>query len=68
VLLDLGSRGGPHDKYRYVGATPAGAVLGLAGVAALAAGVYVWWRTPTTSAPGSAIARREIVAGWATAF
>jgi hypothetical protein len=68
VLLDLGSRGGAHDKYRYVGATPAGAVAGLAGVAALAAGVYVWWRTPATSAPGIAIARPEIVVGWATAF
>jgi hypothetical protein len=39
VLLDLGARGGPHDKYRYVGATPAGALLGLAGTAAL---VVAW--------------------------
>jgi hypothetical protein len=37
VLIDLGSRGGPHDKYRYVGATPAGALLGIAGTAALVA-------------------------------
>jgi len=68
ALLELGSRGGAHDKYRYVGATPAGVVLGLAGVAALAAGVYVWWRTPAPAAPGVAIAGHEIVAGWATAF
>lgn len=38
VLLDLGSRGGPHDKYRYVGAAPAGALLGIAGTAAVIAG------------------------------
>jgi len=40
VLLDLGARGGadrPDDKYRYPGATPAGAVIGAAGIAAIAA-------------------------------
>jgi hypothetical protein len=68
ALLDLGSRGGPHDKYRYVGATPAGAVIGLAGVAGLAAGVYVWWRTPPPSVPGIAIAGRAFCAVWATTF
>lgn len=68
VLLDLGSRGGSHDKYRYAGATPAGAALGVAGVAAIAAGVYVWWRMPGPPAPGAAIADRGLVAGWATAF
>jgi hypothetical protein len=68
VLLDLGTRGGPHDKYRYVGATPAGAALGVSGVAVVAAGVYVWWRMPGPAAPGVAIAGRGLVAGWATAF
>jgi hypothetical protein len=68
VLLDLGSRGGAHDKYRYAGATPAGAALGLAGAAALTVGVYAWWRTPPPAAPGIAIAGRGIVAGWATTF
>jgi hypothetical protein len=41
ILIDLGARGGPHDgneKYRYAGATPVGAALGLAGAAAIAAG------------------------------
>jgi hypothetical protein len=68
VLLDLGTRGGPHDKYRYAGATPAGAALGIAGVAAIAGGVYVWWRMPGPAAPGVALAGCGLVAGWATAF
>jgi hypothetical protein len=68
VLLDLGTRGGAHDKYRYAGATPAGAALGIAGVAAIAGGVYVWWRMPGPPAPGAAIAGCGLVAGWATAF
>ena len=68
VLLDLGSRGGVHDKYRYAGATPAGAVLGIAGAAALIAGAYAWWRSPASAAPGGGIAGRGVVAGWATAF
>lgn len=37
VLIELGGRGGPGDKYRYAGATPAGAVLGFAGVTAIVA-------------------------------
>jgi hypothetical protein len=40
VLLDLGARGGadhPGDKFSYPGATPAGALLGAAGLVALAA-------------------------------
>ena len=38
VLLDLGTRGGAHDRYRYAGATPAGAALGLAGAGGIVAG------------------------------
>jgi hypothetical protein len=69
ILLELGSRGGPHDKYRYVGATPAGALLGIAGTAALVAGIYTWWHVPTSSAPSLGIAGGgAIVAGWVTAF
>jgi hypothetical protein len=69
LLLELGSRGDAHDKYRYVGATPAGALLGIAGTAALAAGIYTWWHAPTTSAPSLGIAGGGAVfAGWATAF
>lgn len=61
VLLDLGSRGGAQDKYRYVGATPAGAVLGLAGAAAIAAGIYLGWEAPAAAGHG-------LVVGWVTAF
>jgi hypothetical protein len=69
VLLDLGSRGGPHDKYRYAGATPAGALLGAAGTAALVTGFYLWWHAPSRSTPSVGIASGGVVvAGWATAF
>ncbi|HEX7839596.1 MAG TPA: PEGA domain-containing protein, partial [Kofleriaceae bacterium] len=68
VLLDLGRRDGPDDKYRYVGATPAGALLGIAGTAALVTGVYLWWHGPAPSAPSVEIARGGVVVGWATAF
>lgn len=68
ALLELGSRGGPHDKYRYAGATPAGAALGIAGAVALVAGAYGWWHAPAPSAPSIGITGGGVVAGWATAF
>lgn len=68
VLLELGSRGGAGDKYRYAGATPAGALFGVAGTAALVTGIYLWWHAPAASAPSAGIAGGGVVAGWATAF
>ena len=71
-LLELGTRGGaehPDDKYRYAGATPAGALLGISGVAVLTAGIYQWWRAPAPSMPVVGIgASGGLVAGWAVAF
>jgi PEGA domain len=77
VLLDLGARGGPDDKYRYVGATPAGAVIGVAGAAALVTGIYLWWRAPasSTTTVGPTVgptlgmtSSGSAVAGWVAAF
>ena len=70
VLIDLGTRDGPNEKYRYTGATPTGVVIGIAGAAALATGAYLlWWHRPASSAPAVGIASSGgIVAGWATAF
>jgi len=68
-LLELGARGGPRDKYRYVGATPAGAVLGIAGAAVCGVGFYLWRRTPASSGPTVGLAPGGgVVAGWAAAF
>jgi hypothetical protein len=53
VLLELGARGGAQDRYRYAGATPAGAAIGVAGAAACAAGIYVWWHVPGSAAPAA---------------
>jgi len=77
VLLDLGARGGPNDKYRYVGAAPAGAVIGVAGAAALVTGIYLWWRAsasstttvgPTVGPTVGMTSSGSAVAGWALAF
>lgn len=62
VLLELGTRGGPSrpdDKYQYAGATPAGAAIGIAGLAAVVAGIYHGWRTPPAQ-PGNAPALAPI--------
>jgi hypothetical protein len=67
-LLELGSRDTAHDRYRYAGATPAGALLGVAGAAALFAGIYRWWQAPAASAPSLGLIHGGAVAGWATAF
>lgn len=69
VLLELGTRGGARDRYIYPGATPAGAALGLAGVAAVAAGVYFgWWRAPASSPAGAPAPGGGVLAGWRAAF
>jgi len=68
LLLDLGTRGGRDDRYIYAGAMPAGAAIGLAGVAAIAAGVYGWWRSSVSSAPTVALTNGGVVAGWLAAF
>jgi hypothetical protein len=69
ILLELGTRGGSNDRYRYAGATPAGAVIGVAGAAACAAGVYVWWHVPASSgsAPAAGVGSGA-VAGWGVQF
>jgi hypothetical protein len=43
-------------------------VLGIASIAAVASGVYLWWRMPGPAAPGVALAGCGLVAGWTTAF
>ena len=69
VLLDLGTRGGRNDKYRYVGATPAGVVIGGAGAAALVTGIYLWWRASASSTPTLGMTSSgSAVAGWVAAF
>jgi hypothetical protein len=68
ILLDLGARGGSNDRYRYAGATPVGAVIGIAGAAACGAGVYMWWHVPASSAPAAGIGTGGVVAGWGVQF
>lgn len=65
----VGTRDGPDDKHRDVGATPPAAVIGIAGSATLAAGVYLWWCASASSAPTVWITSSGgVVAGWAAAF
>jgi len=70
VLLDLGARGGSNDRYRYAGASPVGAAVAIAGGAACAIGVYVWWHLPASSSPVPAAGggATGIVVGWGARF
>jgi hypothetical protein len=71
ILLERGARGGPShpdEKYRYAGATPAGVSMGLAGIGAVTAGLYLWWRAPARAPAPAISASGELLVGWATAF
>jgi hypothetical protein len=68
VLVYLGRQDGPDDKYQHTHATTLGVVTGLVGVAAIGAGVYLWWRGPSTSAPTAAAVPGGAVVGWTRSF
>lgn len=68
VLIYLGRQDGPDDKYTHTHATTLGVVAGLVGVAAIGAGVYLWWRGPTANVPTVATIRGGAIVGWARSF
>jgi len=56
------------DK-RYRDTAPAGVAIGVAGLAVLGAGAYLWRRgSARTSGPAAAVARGGVVVGWCGAF
>lgn len=68
VLVYLGQQDGPEDKYKHTRATTLGIVTGLAGAAAIGAGIYLWWRGPAASAPTVAAVPHGAIIGWTRSF
>lgn len=68
ILVYLGHQDGPNDKYVHTHATTLGIVTGLAGVAAIGAGVYLWWHGSSASAPTVAALPRGAIVGWTRSF
>jgi hypothetical protein len=68
VFIYLGRQDGPDDKYRHTHATTLGIVTGLVGVAAVGAGVYLWWRGSKASAPTAAAVSGGAIVGWMGSF
>lgn len=56
------------DRYEYTRATAVGLPIGLIGLGAIGAGLYVLWRAPDGSAPGASTAPKAVVLGWSGSF
>jgi hypothetical protein len=68
VLVYLGQQDGPDDKTLHTHATTLGVVSGIAGIAAVGTGAYLWWRGNRTSAPVVTTVARGAMVGWAGTF
>jgi hypothetical protein len=68
ILIYIGQQDGPNDRRRYTRATPIGVVTGLAGVAAIGYGVYLWLRGPRTDGLTISPTPGGLVTGWAAVF
>jgi hypothetical protein len=68
VLVYLGQQDGPDDKYKHTHATTLGIVTGLAGAAAIGAGVYLWLHATAESAPTVATIPHGAIVGWTRSF
>jgi PEGA domain len=68
VLLYVGEQDGPDDKRLRQRATPVGVAVGVAGVAAVGVGLYLWLRGPGRSGPTASAQRGGVAVGWIEAF
>jgi hypothetical protein len=68
VLLYLGRQDGPDDKTIHRRATTLGVISGIAGLAAVGAGVYLWWKGPSASTPTISTAQGGAMVGWMGVF
>lgn len=76
ALIYADQQDGPDDKFRHPRATAIGVSVGIAGLAAIGTGVYLWWRgssTPTgpaakTSTPTLNISPGGASVGWTRTF
>lgn len=68
VLIYLGQQDGPNDKTIHRRATTLGVISGVAGLAAIGAGVYLLWKGPSASAPTISVMQGGAIVGWTRAF
>jgi hypothetical protein len=68
VLLYVGQQDGPDVKWRYTRATALGVVVGIAGIAAVGAGTYLWLNPATPSGLIIGTSSGGAVIGWAGTF
>jgi hypothetical protein len=68
VLIYLGQQDGPDDKTIHRRATTLGVISGIAGLAAVGAGVYLLWNGSRASAPTISSTPGGAVVGWTRAF
>lgn len=68
TLLYVGAQDGPDDKRLRPRATTVGVVAGIAGVASLGAGLYLWLRGPSRSGPTASSLPDGATVGWHGTF
>jgi hypothetical protein len=68
VLIYLGQQDGPDDKTIHRRATTLGVISGIAGLAAIGAGVYLWWDGSRASAPTISTTQGGAVVSWTRVF
>jgi hypothetical protein len=69
VLIYLGQQNGPDDRTEHRRATALGVTSGIAGLAAVGAGLYLWHRGSVASGPAiGATSNGTPVLGWARTF
>jgi hypothetical protein len=68
VLVYLGQQNGPDDKTIHRRATKLGVISGIAGIAALGTGAYLWWRGRSPGAPTVSPVAGGGVVGWIESF
>lgn len=68
TLLYIGAQDGPDDKRLRPRATTVGVAVGIAGVASLGVGIYLWLRGPSRSGPTASALPGGAAVGWSEAF
>lgn len=68
ALIFVGAQDGPDDKRLRPRATAVGVATGIAGAAALGAGIYLWLRGPSRSGPTASSLPGGAAIGWSGAF
>lgn len=68
ILIYLGEQSGPDQEQLHTSAKAHGIELGIAGLATIGAGAFLWWRGSVTSAPTISVMPGGAAVGWTKAF